>query len=107
MMTIVVFAAFATLTRVMFNSPSFRGEIINPPSPAAEIKLTDQDGRPFQMSSLRGKVVLLYFGFVNCPEECPLTMAHLKQAVETLGPAAGDLQVVMVSTDPVRDTPQA
>ena len=98
-----------TATVIMFSNtrPSFRSRVISPPVSAAEISMLDDNGKPFQMSSLRGKVVLLYFGFVNCPEECPLTMAHFKQALDLLGPASGDVQVVMVSTDPVRDTPNA
>lgn len=91
----------------LFNlKPAFKSQVINPPLPAAEIRLTDDRGREFRLSKTRGKLVLLYFGFVNCPEECPLTMAHLKQALESLGPVARDVQVVMVSTDPVRDSPQ-
>src|SRR5215475_15400059 len=67
------------------SKPSFKGSVITPPWPAPEIKLTDHNGQPFTMSSQRGKVVLLYFGYVNCPNECPLTMAHLKLALESLG----------------------
>lgn len=89
------------------NKPSFRGSLISPPWTAPEIKLTDHNGQPFTMSGQRGKVVLLYFGYVNCPDECPLTMAHLKLARESLGDRAKDVQVIMVSTDPARDTPQA
>jgi protein SCO1/2 len=89
------------------NKPSFRGAVINPPWPAPEIHLTDHNGNAFTMSSQRGKVVLLYFGYVNCPDECPLTMAHVKLARESLGNRAQDVQVAMVSTDPARDTPQA
>jgi protein SCO1/2 len=94
---------------VMFSNvrPSFRNREITPSVPAVEISMTDDNGKPFQMSNLRGKVVLLYFGFVNCPDECPLTMAHFKQVLQMLGPASADVQVVMVSTDPLRDTPQA
>ena len=87
--------------------PSFKGSLITPPWPAPEIELTDHNGQPFTMSSQHGKVVLLYFGFVNCPDECPLTMAHVKVARESLGNQASKVQVVMVSTDPTRDTPQA
>jgi len=96
-------------TGVMFSGlkPSFRGSPITPSVTAAEINMSDAEGNPFRVSSLRGKVVLLYFGFVNCPDECPLTMAHFKQALDLLGPASQDVQVVMVSTDPVRDTPNA
>ncbi len=86
--------------------PSLHGAVIDPPIPAAEIQLQDTNGQNFTLSSLRGKVVLLYFGFTNCPDECPLTMAHLKLATERLGAQASDVRVMMVTTDPKRDTPQ-
>ena len=89
----------------LFNkAQALSGSVITPPLAAAEINLTDHYGGPFTMSSQRGKVVLLYFGYTNCPDECPLTMAHLKLALESLGDRAGNVQVLMVSTDPVRDT---
>jgi protein SCO1 len=91
----------------LVNKPSLRGSVINPPWTAPEISLRDHHGQPFTLTSQKGKVVLLYFGYVNCPDECPLTMAHVKLARESLGDRAGDVQVIMVSTDPVRDTPQA
>lgn len=87
--------------------PALRGGVIDPPAPAAEIQLTDFDGRPFTLSSLRGNVVILYFGDTNCQTECPLTMAHLKLALQSLGEKANDVRVVMISTDPARDTPEA
>jgi protein SCO1/2 len=87
--------------------PAFRSEVINPALQAAEINMIDDHGNTFRMSDQRGKVVLLYFGFVNCPDECPLTLAHIKLALESLGAEAQDVKVVLVSTDPVRDTPQA
>lgn len=104
---IVVFVVFSAARMFAASNLSFRSAAIEPPVSAAEISMTDQNGNPFRMSYLHGKVVLLYFGFVNCPEECPLTMAHLKLALEMLGDRAADVQVVMVSTDPVRDTPLA
>ena len=84
-----------------------RGSVITPPWTAPGISLRDQNGQPFTLSSQKGKVVLLYFGYVNCPDECPLTMAHVKLARESLGNRAQEVQVIMVSTDPSRDTPQA
>ena len=87
-----------------FIKPSFHGAVINPAIPAAEIKLADSNGAQFTLSSLRGKVVILYFGYTNCPDECPLTMAHLKLAMDMLGDKSKDVQVVMISTDPTRDT---
>jgi protein SCO1 len=104
-----LFVGLLSLSAVLYltSKPSFRGAVITPPWAAPEINLTDHTGGPFKMSDQHGKVVLLYFGYVNCPDECPLTMAHLKLALESLGDRAQDVQVIMVSTDPVRDTPQA
>lgn len=86
---------------------SLRGEPVDPSTPAAEIDLADQNGNNFRLGEMRGKVVLIFFGFTNCVDECPLTMAHIKLALDSLGERAQDVQVVLVSTDPVRDTPQA
>jgi len=88
-------------------APSYHGATISPASPAADINMNDQNGKTFQLSAMRGKVVLVFFGFLNCPNECPLTMTHLSQAMKSLGDRSQDVQVVMVSTDPVRDSPQA
>ena len=87
--------------------PSLHGAVIDPPLAAAEIRLQDTSGRSFTLSSLRGKVVILYFGYTNCPDECPLTLAHLKLATDRLGAQARDVRVIMITTDPKRDTPQA
>jgi len=103
---LVLLAALAAILSFTAK-PSLRGSIITPPWTAPQIKLTDHNGQAFSLSNQRGKVVLLYFGYVNCPDECPLTMAHLKLARESLGDRAKDVQVIMVSTDPARDTPQA
>jgi protein SCO1/2 len=106
LITIIALLAFG-LAACAAPKPAFHNEVIDPPVAAAEIKMIDHTGKPFQLSSERGKVVLMYFGFVNCPDECPLTMAHIKQALEMLGDQAQNVQVVMISTDPVRDTPEA
>lgn len=106
---ILVVLALAAAATYLYtsNSGKLRGAVIDPPWPAPEINLTDHNGQPFTMSGEHGKAVLLYFGYVNCPDECPLTMAHLKLARESLGDQASNMQVVMVSTDPARDTSQA
>jgi protein SCO1/2 len=105
----VILALLLALTAVLYlnRRTSLSGTVINPPWPAPEIKLTDHTRKPFSMSGQHGRVVLMYFGYVNCPDECPLTMAHLKLALAGLGNKARDVQVLMVSTDPPRDTPQA
>lgn len=102
LLTVLVLAAGVLIAT---RKPSFHGTVINPPAPAAEIKLTDSNGQSFNLSSQHGKIVLLYFGYTNCPDECPATMAKLKLAMDALGPLAQNVQVVMVTTDPARDNP--
>lgn len=78
-----------------------------PYPPAPPINLTREDGSNFQLSDLRGKIVLLFFGYTSCPDVCPTTMAELKTAVDKIGPENADqVQVVYVTVDPQRDTPQ-
>ncbi len=103
----VVILVIATVVLYATRKPSFKGVVLNPPTPAPEISLTDQSGQPFTLSSQRGKVVLLYFGYTNCPDECPSTMAHIKLAVGSLGELSKKIQVLMVTTDPARDDSQA
>ena len=68
--------------------------------------LTDHTGKPRALADFRGKVVLLYFGYVSCPDMCPMTMAKLGAAVNLLGEAGKDVQALFVTVDPKRDTPE-
>ncbi len=102
---IVVLVLFF-LTSCSIFKPSLKAEAVNPVAAAPEIGLPDQNGNNFQLSKMRGKVVLIFFGFTNCVDECPLTMAHIKLAMDSLGERAQNVQVAFVSTDPVRDTPE-
>jgi protein SCO1/2 len=106
-LVICVVLVLLALASCSLFKPSFTGQVVEPISSAPAISMVDQNGNPFQLSSLHGKVVLVFFGFTNCVDECPLTMAHIKLALESLGDQAKNVQVVLVSTDPVRDTPQA
>ena len=87
--------------------PSLQGTVYPSPAPAADIVLTDHNGQPFQLSRFRGKVALVFFGFSNCVSECPATLAIIRQALETADVPSQDVVVVMVSTDPARDTPES
>ena len=98
--------ALGTAAWLYTAKPALHGAVIDPPMHAANISLPDYNNQNFDLGSLRGKVVLLYFGYTNCPDECPLTMAHLKLAVDQLGSDAKNASVMMVTTDPKRDTPQ-
>src|SRR5512142_3053679 len=59
---------------------SLRGSAVTPPETLPDFKLANTQGEPVSLSSLRGKVVLLYFGYTHCTDACPLTLAHFAQA---------------------------
>lgn len=86
------------------NSPRFNGEMVNPPQPAPALSGTNWDGKPFELSGHRGKVVLVFFGYTFCPDVCPFTLAKMKQVYSRLGDKAKDFEVVFVSVDPGRDS---
>jgi protein SCO1/2 len=88
-------------------NPSFHGSLISPAEPAPGFTLTSQADTSVSLSDFRGKYVLMYFGFTNCTSECPLTMGYLKQMHDKLGTLADKTQVILISTDPARDTPEA
>ena len=79
---------------------------IDPPTPAADFRLTDQHGRPFQLREQRGRAVLLFFGYTHCPDVCPTTLVTFKAVKEQLGGAASRVRFVFVTVDPERDTPE-
>jgi protein SCO1/2 len=68
--------------------------------------MTDTDGRHRTLADFRGKLLLVYFGYTQCPDVCPTSMAMAAQAMQLLGKKAQDVQVVMITVDPDRDTPQ-
>ena len=72
---------------------------------AADFTLTEQDGNPFRLSAMHGKVVLLTFGFTHCPNICPMTLANLAAVFNSLSPdEQRRVQVIFISVDPERDT---
>lgn len=69
--------------------------------------LTDQNGQPFALDSLRDeRTVLLYFGFTHCPDFCPATLSKIKRVYRILGNRSRHVQTILVSVDPERDTPE-
>ena len=103
---LVVVAAALVYAYLNSTNPPFHGSLISPPQPAADFALTSQTQETVQLSDFHGKYVLLFFGFTNCPDECPLTMGYLKQTYDKLGDQADDVQVILITTDPDTDTPQ-
>lgn len=72
-----------------------------------DFQLVDQDGRPADEQLLRGKWSAVFFGYTACPDFCPATLQTLQAATEKLGAEGRDLQVVLITVDPERDTPEA
>lgn len=66
--------------------------------------LTDQNGRTLQAADMHGKLQLVFFGFTNCPDICPLSLATISEVVEKLGPQGAQVQPIFISVDPERDT---
>jgi protein SCO1/2 len=71
-----------------------------------DVTLVDSSGERVRWADLNGRPRLVFFGFTRCPEICPTTVAELSAAIDSLGQAAGDVEVDFISVDPARDTPE-
>lgn len=71
---------------------------------AQDFALTDHTGKPRTLADFKGKVVVMFFGYTQCPDVCPTTMAELAGVMKELGPLADQVQVLFVTVDPERDT---
>ncbi|CAG4891157.1 SCO family protein [Paraburkholderia saeva] len=89
-------------------APSFQNlDITGNTQFGADFSLPDTSGKTRTLADFKGKVVVLFFGYTHCPDVCPLTMAELSQALQQLGPKdAQRVQVLFVTVDPERDTPE-
>jgi protein SCO1/2 len=87
---------------------AFRGtEIGRVRSYAQDFTLNDHDGRRRTLADFRGKAVVLFFGYLQCPNYCPMTLTRLAEVMQLLGEDARRVQVLFVTVDPERDTPLA
>jgi protein SCO1 len=86
--------------------PPFANVDITGADYADGFSLTDASGKRRQLSDFRGKVVAVFFGFVNCPDVCPTTLSQMAEVRAKLGEAGQGLQVVFITVDPQRDTPE-
>jgi protein SCO1/2 len=103
---IVVAAVVGIWGETFSRAYTFRGSLIDPPTPAPNFTLNDQHGQPFRLSDQRGKLVLIFFGYTNCPDVCPITLAQFKQIRTQLDNQAEKVRFVFVTIDPQRDTPE-
>jgi protein SCO1 len=84
--------------------PTFALKNVTGLLPRLQFQLMNQNGESVTGRDYLGKVVMLYFGYTNCPDACPTTLATLATAIRSLGPRAGDVRVLFVTVDPHRDT---
>ena len=87
-------------------STPFRGSDIAGTKLGQQWKLTDMNGQARDQSSFVGKVQLVFFGFAQCPDICPTSLSELSAAMKLLGPDADRVQVLFITVDPERDTPE-
>jgi len=84
---------------------SLTGTLVDPPLPLEDFTLVSGSG-PLSLSDLEGKWVVLFFGYTSCPDVCPFTLVHLSGAMDELeADLASQVQVVLVTVDPERDSP--
>jgi protein SCO1/2 len=84
----------------------FKGVDVTGSAIGGEMRLTDAEGKPRSLADFRGKVVVVSFGYTHCPDVCPTTLSDLASAVNKLGADASRVQVLFVTVDPKRDTPE-
>lgn len=104
MRKVLSFAFVAVLALVSCGSPSFRGSVLDEPVAVPDFVLTDEEGDTFRLSDQQGNVVLLFFGYTQCPDVCPTTLANWRKVHEALGDDAERVRFVFVTVDPERDT---
>ena len=85
-------------------TPAFVNTDITGLDYAKGFSLTDHTGKPRTLQDFRGKLVVVFFGYTQCPDVCPTTMAKMATVMKELGPASKDVQVLFVTLDPERDT---
>ena len=103
---VVVVAAMGGLAACSEKKAEFRGIDITGADYAKDFPLTDHNGQARTISDFRGKVVVVFFGFTQCPDVCPTSMQELAEVKRQLGADGGRLQGIFITVDPERDTPE-
>jgi protein SCO1 len=104
--TLFVLVASLLMTGCEQKQPPFNSvDITGAAGFGTDFRLTDHNGKPRTMADFHGKVVAIFFGFTFCPDVCPTTLSEMRQVMQSLGKDADKLQVLFVTVDPKRDTP--
>jgi protein SCO1/2 len=86
--------------------PHMHGSVYDPPEPITDFSLARADGGTLDFAETRGTVVLVYFGYTNCPDICPSSLYDLRRTIDELGDRADEVTVLFVTIDPDNDTPE-
>ncbi|HTD06054.1 SCO family protein [Undibacterium sp.] len=86
------------------DKPQFKNTDLTGLDYAKDFALTDHTGKPRTLADFKGKAVVMFFGYTQCPDVCPTTMAEMATVMKQLGPQADKVQVLFVTIDPERDT---
>ena len=98
--------AVAGLAACSPDKPAFKGIDITGATYARELNLPDSSGKPRSLADFKGKVMVVFFGFAQCPDVCPTTLAEIAEVKRKLGADGARVQGVFVTVDPERDTPE-
>jgi protein SCO1 len=101
---LALFLAASLLSACSGEKPAFRGVDITGADYARDFQLTDHNGQPRGLADFKGKIVVLFFGYTQCPDVCPTSMAELAEVKKLLGKDGDRLQGLFVTVDPERDT---
>jgi len=86
--------------------PGFKSTDISGVDWGKELALTDHQGQPRRLADFKGKAVIVFFGYTQCPDVCPTTLLSMREVIDRLGSDGGRVQVLFVTLDPARDTQQ-
>jgi protein SCO1/2 len=108
LMTVALVAALAVFgagcDKLKDKPPAFHNTDITGVDYGKGFTLTDHTGKQRTLQDFRGKLVVMFFGYTQCPDVCPTTMSEMAAVMKELGPSADDVQVLFVTVDPERDT---
>jgi protein SCO1/2 len=104
--TVLLSLPGALLAGCVGKKPQFKGVDITGADYAQDFHLPDADGRMRSLKDFQGQVVLVFFGYTQCPDACPTTLSEIAQAKKLLGADGAKVQTVFIWVDPERDTPQ-
>jgi len=100
----IVLLACALAAGCAPDAPKFLASDVTGTTFGRDFALTDHNGKPRTLADYRGKVVVLFFGYTQCPDVCPTTLTELAEVMKRLGPDATKVQVLFATIDPERDT---